>query len=84
MTSREDRPELYVLNALADDIEDLSAIMRTLNSDSAIGWHRRCAQEDLARLFTSSSDMLGGVARGASSQTSGYSFRTRRDEHCME
>jgi len=41
MTSREDRPDLYVLDALADDIEDLSAIMRTLNSDSAIGWHRR-------------------------------------------
>lgn len=40
MTSREDTLDLYVLDAVADDIENLEAIIRTLNSDSAIGWHR--------------------------------------------
>jgi len=40
MTQRELSPDLYVLDTLADDIEDLSTIMRSLNSDSVIGWHR--------------------------------------------
>ena len=40
MTSRESTPDLYVLDTLADDIEDLATIMRALNSDTAIGWHR--------------------------------------------
>jgi hypothetical protein len=40
MTARERTPDLYVLDTLADDIEDLITIMRALNSDTAIGWHR--------------------------------------------
>lgn len=40
MTPREDTPDLYVLDTLADDVEELSSILRSLNSDSAIGWHR--------------------------------------------
>lgn len=40
MTSREGTPDLYVLDTLADDVEELSSILRSLNSDSAIGWHR--------------------------------------------
>ena len=32
---------MYVLDALADDVEDLESILRVLNSDSAIGWHRQ-------------------------------------------
>lgn len=39
MTSREDTPDLYVLDTLADDVEELSAILRALNSDSTIGWY---------------------------------------------
>jgi hypothetical protein len=35
-----DAVDLYVLDVVADDIEDLDGIMRTLNSDSEIGWHR--------------------------------------------
>ena len=31
-------PDLYVLDALANDIEDLESIARTLNSDTALGW----------------------------------------------
>lgn len=40
MSERELKPDLYVLDAIADDVEDLATIMRTLNSDTAIGWHR--------------------------------------------
>jgi hypothetical protein len=32
--------DLYVLDSIADDVEDLESILRMLNSDSAIGWHR--------------------------------------------
>jgi hypothetical protein len=31
-------PDLYVLDALANDIEDLESIIRMLNSDTALGW----------------------------------------------
>lgn len=40
MTKRETTPDLYVLDTMANDVEDLAAIMRTLNSDTAAGWHR--------------------------------------------
>lgn len=40
MKSPEDTLDLYVLDAVADDIEGLDAILRTLNSDSAGGWRR--------------------------------------------
>jgi hypothetical protein len=30
--------DLYVLDSLANDIEDLEGILRMLNSDSALGW----------------------------------------------
>ena len=39
MMRHEAVPDLYVLDTLADDVEDLSTIMRALNSDTAIGWH---------------------------------------------
>jgi hypothetical protein len=40
MTKREASPDLYVLDAMANDVEDLAAIMRTLNSETAVGWYR--------------------------------------------
>ena len=39
MSKRESKPDLYVLDAIADDVEDLATILRVLNSDTAIGWH---------------------------------------------
>lgn len=34
------KPDMYVLDALANDIEDLEAILRMLNSDTVLGWHK--------------------------------------------
>lgn len=31
-------PDLYVLDALCNDIEDLDSILRMLNGDTALGW----------------------------------------------
>lgn len=31
-------PDMFVLDALANDIEDLDGIIRMLNSDTALGW----------------------------------------------
>ena len=61
MIVREPTPDLYVLDTLADDVEDLTTIMRALNSDAVIGWHRlwgrRFTREDvvpaLSRLIMS-------------------------------
>lgn len=33
-----DTPDLYVLDSLANDIEDLDGILRMLNSNTALGW----------------------------------------------
>lgn len=33
-------PDPYVLDALANDIEDLEGILRMLNSDTPLGWYR--------------------------------------------
>jgi hypothetical protein len=61
MTKRETSPDLYVLDTMANDVEDLAAIMRTLNSDTAAGWHRAWGRQferqeviaSLSRLVTS-------------------------------
>ena len=31
-------PDLYVLDALANDVEDLESVLRMLNSNTALGW----------------------------------------------
>ena len=38
MTHKNPSPDLYVLDALANDIEDLESILRMLNSDTVLGW----------------------------------------------
>lgn len=38
MKAKPRSPDLYVLDALANDIEDLDSILRMLNSDSSLGW----------------------------------------------
>lgn len=38
MTRRVPDVDLYVLDALANDIEDLESILRMLNSDTVLGW----------------------------------------------
>ncbi len=38
MMERDRTPDLYVLDALANDIENLEGILRMLNSDTALGW----------------------------------------------
>lgn len=38
MNKRESRPDLYVLDMLADDVEDLATVLNSLNSDSATSW----------------------------------------------
>lgn len=37
---QETKPDLYVLDTLANDLENLEGIMRMLNSDTVLGWHR--------------------------------------------
>jgi len=37
--AKERLPDMYVLDALANDVEDVEAILRMLNSDTALGWH---------------------------------------------
>lgn len=41
MARRESLPDLYILDALADDTEDLEHVLQVLNGDTALGWHRR-------------------------------------------
>jgi hypothetical protein len=41
MTDRERLPDMYVLDSLANDIEDLDNILRILNSDTTLGWHKQ-------------------------------------------
>ena len=38
---REPIPDLYVLDAIADDAKDLETILQALNGESVLGWHRR-------------------------------------------
>jgi hypothetical protein len=38
MNKRESTPDLYVLDMLADDVEDLATILNSLNSDRAASW----------------------------------------------
>lgn len=40
MSRVEATPDLYVLDTLANDTEDLEGILRMLNSDNTSGWHR--------------------------------------------
>jgi hypothetical protein len=59
MSDREVLPDLYVLDALANDIESLEDVLRMLNSDTVLGWHRTWGRpfqraeivESLARLI---------------------------------
>jgi hypothetical protein len=41
MMHREPRPDLYVLDTIADDAKNLDAILTSLNGHSVLGWHRR-------------------------------------------
>ena len=41
MNERESVPDMYVLDSLANDVEELSHILAMLNSDEVIGWHQR-------------------------------------------
>ena len=38
-------PDLYVMDSLANDIEDLESILRMLNSDTVLGWHKEWGRE---------------------------------------
>jgi hypothetical protein len=38
MKNKSTLADMYVLDSLANDIEDLEGILRTLNSDSVLGW----------------------------------------------
>jgi len=38
MKAKPGSPDLYVLDALANDIEDLESILRMLNGDTSLGW----------------------------------------------
>src|SRR5260370_8938023 len=40
MSDGESRPDLYVLDGLAKGIESLEDVLRMLNSDTILGWHR--------------------------------------------
>lgn len=40
MMRREHLPDMYVLDSLANDVENLDDILRILNSDTAVGWHK--------------------------------------------
>jgi hypothetical protein len=78
LMSREPSADLYVLDSIADDVEDIAAILRMLNSDTAVGWQRtwgrpfgrdevvealsRLVTADLARVSLLTSDGKGLVA----------------------
>jgi hypothetical protein len=57
MTDKERSPDLYVLDALANDIEDLESILRMLNSDTVLGW-----TQEWGRSFTRG-DVVEGLSR---------------------
>jgi hypothetical protein len=50
-------PDMYVLDALANDVEDLESILRMLNSDTDLGWH-----EEWGRSFTRA-DVVAALSR---------------------
>ncbi len=45
MTAPRRSPDLYVLDSLANDIEDLESVLRSLNSDTSLGWKRAWGRE---------------------------------------
>src|SRR5207253_4315935 len=49
--------DFYILDALANDVEDVSSILQMLNSDSELGWHK-----ELGRKFTCN-DVAEGLSR---------------------
>lgn len=77
MIRPEPTADLYVLDGIADDVEDMAAILRMLNSDSAIGWRvvwgrdferdevvealSRLIRDDLARVSVLAADGRGLV-----------------------
>jgi hypothetical protein len=50
-------PDMYVLDTLANDVEDLESILRMLNSDTDLGW-----RDEWGRSFTRS-DVVAGLSR---------------------
>ncbi len=50
-------PDMYVLDALANDVEDLESILRMLNSDTDLSWH-----DEWGRSFTRS-DIVSALSR---------------------
>jgi hypothetical protein len=56
---REDLPDLYVLDTVADDAKNLETILQVLNGDGGLAWHRRWGRkfareeivESIARLI---------------------------------
>jgi hypothetical protein len=56
MTARANADK-YVLDTLANDIEDLESVLRMLNSETGIGW-----QEEWGRSFTRS-DVVSALSR---------------------
>lgn len=45
MTKRETLPDMYVLDGVADDAESLDDILRMLNSDTSVGWHKQWGRD---------------------------------------
>lgn len=50
------RPDKYVLDALANDVEDVESILRMLNSDTDLGWRaewgRNFSRSDVVTALT--------------------------------
>ncbi len=57
MKSRRSSPDPYVLDTLADDVENLESILRMLNSDTELGWVR-----EWGRQFTRE-DVISALSR---------------------
>jgi hypothetical protein len=38
-------PDMYVLDTLANDVEDMESILRMLNSDTNLGWRREWGRD---------------------------------------
>ena len=50
-------PDMYVLDTLANDVEELESILRMLNSETDLGWH-----EEWGRNFTRP-DVVSALSR---------------------
>jgi hypothetical protein len=45
MTKHSAKPDLYVLDALSNDMENIDGVLRMLNSDSVLSWKREWGHE---------------------------------------